>query len=242
MIDFSQGPRPISRTTLSGQVTEQLRAAILAGIYNRGAQLNEAELARQFGVSRGPLREAMQRLIQEGLLHSKPHHGVFVPDLTDEDLADIYFAREAIETAALRRVMTSGKAVEVAGLLSRYVDKMVAAMAEDDWTAVVDHDLSFHTQLVNSAGSHRLSRMYAVLIAETRLCLHMLVSGYLGREDFIEEHIALTDRLGAEDMPGALRAIRKHLHEPLKSLAQQREGKGSLHPVATSKKRVGGEY
>ena len=228
MTKLDQEPRPINRATLSSLVTEQLREAILAGFYSQGAQLNEVELARQFGVSRGPLREALQRLVQEGLLHSKPHHGVFVPELTDEDLADIYFAREAIETAALRRIMVSGKAVEVAKILSHYIDKMVSALAEDDWTAVVDHDLSFHTQLVDSASSHRLSRMYAVLIAETRLCLHMLVSGYLGRKDFVEEHVALTDRLAAEDMPGALQAIRTHLHQPLESLTRQRESKESL--------------
>ena len=241
MIKLYQGPRPVSRSTLSEQVTEQLREAILAGIYSQGTQLNEAELARQFGVSRGPLREAMQRLIQEGLLYSKPHHGVFIPELTDKDLEDIYFAREAIETAALRRVMMSGKAVEVAKILSRHIDNMVTAMAEDNWAAVVDHDLSFHMQLVNSAGSDRLSRLYAVLIAETRLCLHMLVSGYPGRKDFIEEHVALTDRLAAEDTPGALRAIRKHLHEPLKSLARQRKEKESL-PPAIPNRQIGGEF
>ena len=242
MTKLYQGPRPISRSTLSEQVAEQLREAILAGIYDQGTQLNEAELARQFGVSRGPLREAMQRLVHEGLLKSKPHHGVFVPELTDKDLEDIYFAREAIETAALRRIMMSGKAVEVAKILSHYIDKMVSAMAEDNWAAVVDHDLSFHMQLVNSADSRRLSRLYAVLIAETRLCLHMLVSGYLGRKDFIEEHVVLTNRLAAEDTAGALKAIRKHLHEPLKSLAQQRQSKESLPSGTSTNKQLGGEH
>ena len=64
-----------------------------------------------------------------------------------------------------------------------------------------------------------------MLIAETRLCLHMLVSGFAGRKDFIEEHVALVERLAADDAAGAQRAIRKHLHEPLKSLASQRRGR-----------------
>lgn len=229
MTKLDRGPQPISRSTLSGQIGERLKDAILAGVYCQGEQLNEARLARQFGVSRGPLREAMQRLIQDGLLQSRPHRGVFVPELTDEDLTDIYFSREAIETAALRRIMAAGKAIEVAQLLTIEVDKMVNALAQDDWSAVIDHDLRFHTQLVNSAESHRLSRMYSVLIAETRLCLHMLVSRFAGRKDFVEEHASLTDRLAAEDTPGALRAIRKHLHEPLNSLAQRRD---SQHQTA----------
>ena len=216
---------PISRTTLSGQVTERLRDGILAGLYRQGEQLNEAELARRFGVSRGPLREAMQRLIQDGLLENRPHRGVFVPELTDEDLADIYFAREAIETAALGRIMAVGEAVSVSRRLTIEVDRMVAALGRDDWDTVVEHDMRFHTQLVDSADSRRLSRMYFVLIAETRLCLHMLVSGFAGRKDFVEEHVALVERLAAEDAAGAQRAIRKHLHEPLKSLARQRRGR-----------------
>ena len=216
---------PISRTTLSGQVTERLRDGILAGLYSQGEQLNEAELARRFGVSRGPLREAMQRLIQDGLLENRPHRGVFVPELTDEDLADIYFAREAIETAALGRIMAADEAVSVSRRLTTEVDRMIDALGRDDWDTVVEHDMRFHTQLVDSANSRRLSRMYSVLIAETRLCLHMLVSGFAGRKDFIEEHVALVERLAAEDAAGAQRAIRKHLHEPLKSLARQRRGR-----------------
>ena len=216
---------PVSRTTLSGQVTERLRDGILAGAYTQGEQLNEAELARRFGVSRGPLREAMQRLIQDGLLETRPHRGVFVPELTDEDLADIYFAREAIETAAVRRIMAAGEAVSVSRRLADDVDRMADVLRRDDWNTVVDHDMRFHTRLVDSANSHRLSRMYAVLIAETRLCLHMLVSGLPGRKDFIEEHAAVVERLAAEDAAGAQRAIRQHLHEPLQSLARQRRGR-----------------
>ena len=216
---------PISRTTLSVQVTERLRDGILAGAYSQGEQLNEAELARRFGVSRGPLREAMQRLIQDGLLETRPHRGVFVPELTDEDLADIYFAREAIETAALRRVMAAGESVSVSQRLTVEVDRLVDALRRDDWNGVVDHEMRFHTQLVDSADSRRLSRMYSALIAETRLCLHLPVSGFSGREYFVEEHVALVERLAAEDAAGAQRAIRKHLHEPPSSPARRRRGR-----------------
>ena len=222
---------PISRTTLSGQVTERLREGILTGLFSQGEQLNEAELARRFGVSRGPLREAMQRLIQEGLLHNRPHRGVFVPELTDEDLVDIYFAREAIETATLGRVMATGEAVSVSQRLRIEVDLMLEALHRDDWDTVIDHDLRFHTHLVNAANSRRLSRMYSALIAETRMCLHMLVSGFAGRRDFVEVHIELVNRLGAHDESGAERAIRKHLHEPLESLTRQRHaGSGPSGP------------
>ena len=225
MTKTDQAMEPISRTTLSGQVTERLRDGILAGLYSQGEQLNEAEFARRFGVSRGPLREAMQRLIQDGLLENRPHRGVFVPELTDEDLADIFVAREAIETAALRRVMAAGESVSVSRRLTIEVEQLVDALRRDDWNSVVDHEMRFHTQLVDSANSRRLSRMYSVLIAETRLCLHMPVSGFAGRKYFVEEQVALVERLAAEDAAGAQRAIRKHLHEPPNSPARRRRGR-----------------
>ena len=64
---------PIERSTLSSTVTERLRELVIQGTYPPGTQLSEVELAERFGVSRGPIREAVQRLTQEGLLRSEPH-------------------------------------------------------------------------------------------------------------------------------------------------------------------------
>ena len=74
----------IPRGTFASIVTERLSASIIDGTLKPGAQLNEVELATSFGVSRGPVREALQRLVQEGLLDSEPHRGVFVPVLTED--------------------------------------------------------------------------------------------------------------------------------------------------------------
>ena len=69
-------PRAIRRQPLSVQIAERLREDVLSGLHAPGAQLNELELSAAFGVSRGPLREAIQRLVQEGLLRSEPHRGL----------------------------------------------------------------------------------------------------------------------------------------------------------------------
>ena len=98
----------IPRVTFASMVGERIRSNIIDGTLPPGSQLNEVELASSFGVSRGPVREALQRLIQEGLLRSEPHRGVFVPVMTDEDIDDVYLAREALETAAVRRIARMG--------------------------------------------------------------------------------------------------------------------------------------
>jgi DNA-binding GntR family transcriptional regulator len=86
----SSTPMGIPRVTFAGMVGERIRSNIVEGVLAPGAQLNEVELAASFGVSRGPVREALQRLIQEGLLRSEPHRGVFVPVMGLEDIDDVY--------------------------------------------------------------------------------------------------------------------------------------------------------
>src|SRR6266511_1067473 len=107
---------------MTDPTTPTIRRATLA------TQLNEMDLAERLGVSRGPLREGLQRLIQEGLLNSQPHRGVFVPVINDEDLLDIYFAREVIETAAVRRIMAATRPAELLPGLQQTVNEMARAV------------------------------------------------------------------------------------------------------------------
>ena len=86
-------------------IADKLRQAIGHGELKPGAQLGEAELARKFGVSRGPVREAMSRLTQEGLLLAIRNRGLFVIQMTSDDIRDMYMAREAIERAAAGKII-----------------------------------------------------------------------------------------------------------------------------------------
>ncbi|MGK9168396.1 GntR family transcriptional regulator [Inquilinus limosus] len=210
--------KQLKRTTLSGQVSEQIRASILDGTFPLGSQLNEMELAASFGVSRGPVREALQRLIQEGLLRSEPHRGVFVPELSEEDLQDIYFVRRSLELAALRRVMGLPGRAALAKRLKAIARQMEAAVRRGDWPRTAELDLEFHREMVDAAGSHRLSRGYATLQAETMLCLHKLMGGYRGNKALIEEHQLLADLVGGEDAEAALKELDRHFGDPVRTL------------------------
>ena len=155
-------------------VGERIRSNIIDGTLPPGSQLNEVELASSFGVSRGPVREALQRLIQEGLLRSEPHRGVFVPVMTDDDIDDVYLAREALETAAVRRIASMGWSAAAFKALDSVVSGMQKAADAGNWQAVANRDLDFHTELVSAAASPRLERMFTTVISETQLCLSAL--------------------------------------------------------------------
>jgi DNA-binding GntR family transcriptional regulator len=215
----------IPRATFASMVGERIRASIIDGELQPGAQLHEVELAASFGVSRGPVREALQRLIQEGLLRSEPHRGVFVPVMSADDIVDIYLAREALEGAAVRRIIATARAATAAKALDRVVRSMEAAEKAEDWGAFASRDLDFHTALVSAAESPRLERMFTTVISETRLCLSMLTSELKGRDFLVDEHRAITEMIRAEDTEGAMVALTKHFDEALVTL--QRRGGGA---------------
>ena len=207
-------PKPIEKVTLSTQVAERLRGDILAGVYGPGAQLHEVELALALGISRGPLREAMQRLVQEGLLNSIPHRGVFVVDLSEEDMLDVFFVRASLEEAAIRRLVTIGDQAATARRLTDISERMDKAMRAGDHARGGDLDLEYHRSLVEAAGSPRLSRTYATVQAETRLCLHRLMGGYRRRDDLAVEHFRLAELIGTGNLETILPELHRHFGNP----------------------------
>ncbi|UUX50710.1 GntR family transcriptional regulator [Nisaea acidiphila] len=208
----------IERVTLPLQIAERLRTDILAGTYPGGAQLPEMELAITFGVSRGPLREALQRLVQEGLLRSEPHRGVFVTEVGEEDLKDLFFVRETLETAALRKIFEAGTQNKVSRDLIRIAERMDRAMKAGDKISGGDLDFEFHRVLVDAAQSKRLSRTYASVQTETRLCLHRLMGGYRSSRDLAAEHFRLAELIETADLPDTLKELKNHLGDPARHL------------------------
>lgn len=221
-------PTRIPRATFASIVGERIRANIIEGALPPGSQLNEVELAESFGVSRGPVREALQRLIQEGLLRSEPHRGVFVPLMSAEDIADIYLAREALETAAVRRISGTPRAATAFKDLDKLVRGMESAAQAGDWGQVASRDLDFHSALVAAAESPRLERMFTTVISETRLCLSLLTAADEARDNLVEEHREISEMIREDNTGGAVAALTKHFDDAvvtlLRRLGAAREG------------------
>jgi DNA-binding GntR family transcriptional regulator len=207
-------PNRLPRATYASMVTEWLRDNIVNGSLEPGTQLSEVDLATSFGVSRGPVREALQRLIQEGLVRSEPHRGVFVPVLSDEDVVDIYLVRDALESSAVKHIISSSKAVEAADALDGVVKLMADAVATGDWERVGTYDLQFHTVLVASTDSPRLQRMFNTVISETQLCLGVLTAAD-AREDLVDEHRRIAREIREGNTSGALAVLKEHFDDAI---------------------------
>ena len=206
---------PVNRESTAAIIARQLREAIMNGSLPPGTQLGETELAGQFQVSRGPLREAMQRLVSEGLLRSERHRGLFVIDLEPADIHDIYSARLAIERAAVLRVLAGDRA-EAAALLEGAVREMAEA---PDGDGVSEADIRFHEVLVEASGSKRLGRMSRTLLIETRMCLSALRRTYASDEERVTEHKRITEAIRDGDREAALSLLEAHMEDAVRRLA-----------------------
>ncbi|MCA1190422.1 MULTISPECIES: GntR family transcriptional regulator [Saccharopolyspora] len=209
---------PVQRKSTAAIVADQLRSAIMYGSLPPGSQMGEAELASRLGVSRGPLREAMQRLVQEGLLHSEPHRGLFVTTLDADDVADIYLARLAVERAACERIVRHHRVEAVAELTAAQA-RIVSAAGLGDAIELSDADQEFHETLVRVSGSPRLQRMAQTLLVEKRMCLTALQDKYTADpQTLVDEHAGLVDAIESGDEALLLARLEAHMNDALERL------------------------
>ncbi|THJ66771.1 GntR family transcriptional regulator [Arthrobacter echini] len=218
---------PVVRESTPSIIAGKLRKAIGLGHIPPGAQLGEAELARELGVSRGPLREAMQRLTQEGLLISIRNRGLFVITMTDDEVRDMYVARTAVERAAAELILQKGFEDVVARLLD-LVKAMKKAADAEDLDALSEADMAYHETLVVSAGSTRLTRMHQTLLTETRMCLTALEKKYPDPHTRVAEHQAIAEALGAGNAELVEELLISHMDDALQRLTDnENEGLAS---------------
>ncbi len=201
---------PVERRSTAAIVADRIRTAIMRGTFPPGTQLGEVELAARLGVSRGPLREAMQRLVAEGLLRSERHRGLFVRDLDATDVRDIYHARASVERAA-GLLLVDGDREAAADRLVAALGAMEAAVRAGDPVAVADADHAFHAELVAASGSPRLRRMADVLLVETRMCLAALQQTAPPADGLLAEHRELCDAVRAGDRDRLTAALDAHM-------------------------------
>jgi DNA-binding GntR family transcriptional regulator len=203
---------PISGTSLANEAFGKLVEAITSGEFEPGERLSEAELARQLGISRGPLREALGRL--EGRLVTRtPRIGVRVIEFSRADLEQLFFVREALEGMAARLAaekMTDAELDAVSELLSQHANQPALAAGEAYLQRSKDED--FHFAIARAA---RCERIEQLLLDEVyyQLRIHRLRSSTRpGRAHAaLSEHRDILAALQARNPDQAEEAMRRHI-------------------------------
>ncbi|MDQ0643620.1 GntR family transcriptional regulator [Microbacterium murale] len=212
----------VARPSTVDLITAELRKAIFTGALPVGSPIGEVEMSSQLGVSRSPLRESTQRLVQEGLLTASPGRGMRVSVIGPEHVADVYDARLAIESQAVRLIVKSGAAA-VTDALERAYDELVTVSEGTDARAIGDADIEFHRVLVDSAGSRRLSHYMATLAIETRIASLSDPNGYTVRRSVSETYRELLDAIAAGDVSAAFLALERQFAEAVARLTGEDE-------------------
>jgi DNA-binding GntR family transcriptional regulator len=206
--------RPLEQAnprTLSQSVIEIIRNAILEGRLKPGTELVEGNLAKEINVSRTPLREALKRLAEEGLVVSIPYRGTYVATLSARQTEEVYSLRGVLEEFAVRRAvprMTDNDVERV----EQIMEEMATAARAGQRKEAIELDMSFHRELCRLADHALLlaaweQNLYGVLRAlNVAVYKPDLMSA-------VHDHDAIMDAIRARDVDRACASIRKHIDD-----------------------------
>lgn len=206
----------MSSSGLRQEVADILRQAIWHGVLKPGQRLNEFWLARDIGVSRPPLREAIRVLEQEGLIECFPRRGCFVRTLSGKDILEIYTVRYALEALAAELLIDRNDPAAIDELDS---ELLAVESNTNDLATRIDKDIVFHRTLVRLSGNGRLLFMWEQLASQLRLAL-ILVDPALFQLEFVEathrplvHAIRIGDRAEARSLVQGLLSVGESLKE-----------------------------
>jgi DNA-binding GntR family transcriptional regulator len=202
---------------------EAVRQMILSGEAEAGSRLGEAELAETLGLSRTPVREALQRLGADGLVDVLPHRGARVARWTRDDLAEIFELRSLLEPYAAARAARLGRDEAVLTELRGHCAAMERAAADGDLARVAQLNSRFHAALIDASGNRRLPAML------TSVMHAPLILGTFRRYDAeamarsMNHHRELVAALTARDPAWAESVMRAHVRAAAASLTSDEE-------------------
>lgn len=211
------GSRPDTETL---RVYRALKHDILAAVFAPGQPLAEVDLARRFGASRTPLREALLRLEADGLVRIEPRRGAFVLELTVADFLEINELRSVLEPYAARAAALRIDAGTVRDLLARHAAVPAAAPAEEDYRRLEALDADVHAAIAQAGGNRRMAR----LIRGLDDLMEVMRVGDMRRRH-PEMHQSLGEILAAlrdRDPDAAERLMRRHITDFSGVIANQR--------------------
>lgn len=213
-----------STKSLEEKVYLALEDAILSGEYKRGDALTEMSLCKKLGVSRTPVRSALHRLSEEGLIEVAPNRGAIVVGMNDEDLADIYKIRIRLEGLA-SSMAAERMSDEEKRALAEAVELSEFYLGKGDVEKLKELDTSFHIIIYKASGSRTLSKILSELHRNIRSYrkLSLTVPGRL--EKSIEEHKEILEAIQSGDAKRADEITSRHIENAMNNMIIATKGR-----------------
>jgi DNA-binding GntR family transcriptional regulator len=202
------------RTTTPEGVYRVLRAAILDGSVRPGGQLREAHIAADLGISRSPLREALSRLEEEGLVAKIPFRGAFVAQVSDAEVAEIAAVRLRVEPFAGELSMEALRGRERPALMQT-IEDLGRATDENDIPASIDAHLRFHRLFYDLSGNSILQDLWGGWENKLRLYLAVDHRSYGDVHEIVREHEGMVRCVLDGDVDGFRLEVARHFPSAL---------------------------
>jgi DNA-binding GntR family transcriptional regulator len=201
--------------TFAGLAESSIRDMILDGRLAPGVRINEVELAGALGISRGPLREAIQRMASQGLVTIKSHRGAFVKVVELRELRELYELRIALEGFAVRLVAAQGEPAQV-DALSELLDETRELLAGDT-SQPYPLDSDFHRQIVGICGNAAIRDAHERTLQQISLARARSAHNPKRAQQALSEHDLVLQAVVDRDADRAAKALEAHLWSSLSS-------------------------
>ncbi|WP_459617052.1 GntR family transcriptional regulator [Bordetella sp. 2513F-2] len=210
------------------KVYSRLRSMAIGYVFKPGEKLNEVALAKRLGVSRTPLREALNRLSIEGLLRFLPGKGFYCRDLDVHEVYYLYELRKAIEVAAVRLSVQRARDDDIRGALA-FLDDTGPDAGERTMAELVDLDESFHERLMAMSGNVEMLRVLRNVNARIRF-VRWIDMTRADRPASQREHRAVLEALLRRDEAACVAVLEKHIDRRMDQItAAIREGYAQIY-------------
>ncbi|WP_171011346.1 GntR family transcriptional regulator [Haloimpatiens lingqiaonensis] len=191
------------KQNLREKVYENIRDRILSGFYKPSEILLETTIAKEFEVSRTPVREAMTMLCQDNLLEAIPKNGYMIKTITHVDILEMYFIR----------ILLEGAAAELAAvkITKEQIKKLENLVKYPDCDCIWEYNKKFHTIIAEASGNKKLIELIDKLLDEGRRIVMIDPYMHLLKDTAVEDHIALIEALKNKDGKKAKTIMETHL-------------------------------
>lgn len=215
----SESQEPPSRNS---QTYSSIKRMILFGQLGPGRKLVHEDLAEALKVSRTPVREALERLYQEGFVTRLPRRGFYVTGITRNEAFGLYGAREALELFALQVTLDRGQLPRAAlNMLSAYAKRYEELINTQMLTERILADMLFHLKLAELSENRYVVRLLAQTFERSALKRRHEGYGYHRSTLAVEEHKHLLEALTRHDKRAAMHVLRKHVQSARDALLSQ---------------------
>ncbi|WHY86590.1 GntR family transcriptional regulator [Neobacillus novalis] len=213
---------PLNHTTLSDRVAKEVRKMILNGTLQPGERINEVRIAEQMNISRGPLREGLRMLQNEGLVKHETNKGTFVSTLSTKDAWEIYTLRALLEGEAAQLSIDHISEKEL-HQLERLIENFHQAIIQKDIESMENTDRDFHQIIVAASKHKRLQHMHQQLDIQLGAMFFTMANSVPIRvNSVVKNHQLLVDVLRSKDKERVKHEFSNHYTQALSDLLQSK--------------------